>query len=356
VTGRWSRRVVFAAGGLVLAACGHEQPFRPGTYGPDGPFNPSTLYRLTLNPLDDRTPAWTPDGTGIWYAVERNDRRDLDHCLGRLPPAGGARVETRCHVTVPAEDSTDVLEGPSPASDGRLAYVHVNGRIGSVTPYGGQLAVAPADAGEPQVVLRLPSLQLGRRGFDRATQVRWLGGDTLVFVGELWIYVQNDLAGIRDTIETGVGIETIVLGAARPERVPDTDWASSVAIGDTAGVLYYTLNGESRVMRRRLASGDTATVYDFGTLGITRDVQVRAGRLVAVVGGSVTAGWDANLGALVQNDEGGFLYWVDLATGVRGLVSDSARFRRPALSPDGRRIVAEVRGPGGSDLWLAELP
>ena len=32
-----------------------------------------------------------------------------------------------------------MLEGPSPASDGRLAYVHVNGRIGSVTPYGGQL-------------------------------------------------------------------------------------------------------------------------------------------------------------------------------------------------------------------------
>jgi len=349
-------RVLAIAGALVFLACGHEQPFRPGTYGPEGPFNPSSLSRLTLNPRDDRTPAWTPDGEWIWYSAERNDRQDLDHCLGRLPAGGGARVETRCHLTLAAEDSTDVLEAPAPAADGRLAYVHVNGRIGAVTPYGGQLTVTSADGGDPQRILRLPSPPLGRRGFDRATQVRWLGGDTLVFIAELWIYVQNDLAGIRDTIETGVGIETMVLGAAVPERIPDTDWASSVSVGDTAGVLYYTLNGDSRVFRRDRATGDTATIYDFGTLGVARDVQVRAGRLVAVVGGSVTAAWDVNLGALVQNDEGGWLYWMDFPGGAPMLVSDSARFRRPALSPDGRRIVAELRGPGGSDLWLAELP
>lgn len=337
-----------------LAACAHETPFRPGSYGPEGPFNPGGLSRLTLNPAADRTPAWTADGSGIWYAFARTDRTDADHCLARLPAAGGVRSETRCHQTLAAEDSTDVLEMPGAAPDGRLAYVHVTGRIGAPTPDGGELVIVPA-GGVPARVLRLPHAP-GRRGYDRVSHVQWLG-DTLVFLAQLWIYVQDNLAGIRDTIESGIGIELLVPGDTLPRRVPLTDWASSVALSDTAGVLYYTINGDSRVFRRHLAAGDTATVYDFGALGIARDVQLRAGRLVAVVGGDVTAGFDANLGALIQNDEGGFLYWLPPGTTTPVQLPDTAfRYRRPALSPDGRRIVAEVRMAGGPDLWLVELP
>ncbi len=337
-----------------LAACAHEEPFRPGAYGPDGPFNQSSLSRLTFNPAADRMPAWTPDGSAIWYSFARIDRLDLDHCLGRLPAPGGARVETRCRQNLAAEDSTNVLEAPSAAPDGRLAYVHINGRIGALTPDGGELVVARPGAA-PERVLRLPHAP-GRRGYDRVSHIQWLG-DTLVFLAEFWIYVQDDLAGIRDTIESGVGIELLVPGDSLPRRVPLTDWASSVALGDTAGVLYYTINGDSRVIRHQLATGDTATVYDFGALGIARDVQWRAGRLVAVVGGDVTAGFDVNLGAVIQNDEGGFLYWVPGGGGTPVQLPDTAfRYRRPALSPDGKRIVAEVRMPGGPDLWLVELP
>jgi Tol biopolymer transport system component len=98
-------------------------------------------------------------------------------------------------------------------------------------------------------------------------------------------------------------------------------------------------------------------VYDFGARGIARGVQVESGRLVAVVGGDVVASFNPDLGALIQSDDGGYLYWVDLASGTATQLPDTGfRYRRPALSPDGRRVVAEVQGPGGPDLWMIELP
>jgi Tol biopolymer transport system component len=75
------------------------------------------------------------------------------------------------------------------------------------------------------------------------------------------------------------------------------------------------------------------------------------------VGGDVSAGFSINLQMPVQVDEGGYLYVVDLATGTRTQLPDTAfRYRRPALSPDGRRIVAEVMTPQGEDLWAIALP
>jgi hypothetical protein len=263
-------------------------------------------------------------------------------------------VETRCQTGLAAEDSNDVLEAPSAASDGRLAYVHIAGRIGALTPFLAELVVAPPGGGAPVRWLGLPYAPPGRRGYDRASYIQWVGGDTLVFLANVWIFSQNVLAGTIDTTQSGIGVERLGTGGT-PERVPLTDFASSVTSGDTAGVLYLTYVGDSRVVR--LAGGDTATVHDFGALGIARDVQVRAGRLVAVVGGDVVAGYSVDLQMPLQFDEGGYLYVVDLATGARLQLPDTAfRYRRPALSPDGRRVVAEVMTPQGEDLWAIALP
>jgi len=339
--------------GLTILACAHEVPFRPDSYGSDRPFSPGSLVRVTFNRAPDRTPAWTPDGTGLWYSVARTDRGDGDHCLGRLPAGGGSRVETRCQTGLAADDSTDVFEAPAPATDGRVAYVHIAGAIGALTPYLAELVVAPSGAGAPQRRLPLPYAPPGRRGYDRASRIQW-AGDTLVFLGEAWLFFRDVLAGTIDTVQTGVGVERLPPGGT-PERVPLTDFASSVTSGDTAGVLYLTFVGDSRVIR--LAGGDTATVHDFGTLGIARDVQVRAGRLVAVVGGDVVAGYSVDLQMPLQLDEGGYLYVVDLSSGTRAQLPDTAfRYRRPALSPDGRRIVAEVMTAQGEDLWAIALP
>jgi len=46
------------------------------------------------------------------------------------------------------------------------------------------------------------------------------------------------------------------------------------------------------------------------------------------------------------------------ASGIETPLDPGTLFRHPALSPDGRDIVAEVYVPPGrsTDLWLLELP
>jgi hypothetical protein len=84
---------------------------------------------------------------------------------------------------------------------------------------------------------------------------------------------------------------------------------------------------------------------------------VRAGRLLAVVGGDVTFAYDSIQGAFIQNDEGGYLHLVDVASGTSVLVGDTARrYRHPVLAADGRRVVAEVVDARGNDLWVIDLP
>jgi hypothetical protein len=120
-----------------------------------------------------------------------------------------------------------------------------------------------------------------------------------------------------------------------------TDFASGVSPGPTSDEVYYTLNGDTRVYRRVLSTGDQSIVHDFGPAGIVRDVHVAGGRLTAVVGGQVHVVPDAELGQ-IQWDSGGIVHVVDLASDDDvSLDVESRLFRRPVLAPAGDRVVAE---------------
>jgi Tol biopolymer transport system component len=141
-------------------------------------------------------------------------------------------------------------------------------------------------------------------------------------------------------------------GADGVAPIPGTQWASSVAVGGNKDTLYYTIGGDSMVYRRVRSTGVIDTVYDFGALGIARDVQVRNGRMTAVVGGNVTWIPHASLG-MAQYDSGGPVYVVDLPAGLPALVTQSYdRYRFPALSRDGAVVVAQQ----ANDLWAITLP
>ena len=349
------RRAGLAAA-LAIAGCAHEQPFTPGRYGPEGPLNAGTMWRLTYSVGVDRMPAWTPGEAYLWYEFARTDRLDRDHCLGLLPYPGGARATALCDYSASGQDSTDVYESPSAAADGRLAFVHVRGRVGAIPPAWGEVLVSRLDGTPPARVMRLPP-PTGGESYDRAGYIQWLGRDSLAFVAQLWLPLRTPLTQIYDTVLFGEGVDVLRLGDSMPVRVPGTDSATSLAAGDTAGVLYFTRFGDSRVYRLALAAIDTATLFDFGPLGIARDVQVRAGRLLAVVGGKVIAGIDPVFGRPIQRDSGGYLYFVDLAMGVPQQVGDPNRlYRRPALSRDGRTVGVEEWSPGQRDLWAVLLP
>jgi hypothetical protein len=178
--------------------------------------------------------------------------------------------------------------------------------------------------------------------------LQWLGQDSLIFVG------QGVVKSTNDNVSTGFEIVTLdpSLGAAGLAGVPGTQWASSVAVGGNSDTLYFTIGGDSMVYRRVRSTGVTDTIFNFGALGIARDVQVRGGRLTAVVGGAVTWGPHASLG-MAQYDGGGPIYAVDLPAGPATIVTfPFDRYRFPTLAPDGSAVIGEQNG----DLWRITLP
>lgn len=347
---------------LVAFACDHPTPPEPVDYPPQGPFDTAAPRRLTFSPGEDLAPAWLPDGSAIIYQFEHLDQPDGDRCLAILPAGGGTQEAEICTSGVASDDSTDAYGEPAVSGAGRLFFTRASAltRLQNAAPAYQSAAVVPlATPAAVQGVRTLPYTVNGHLHYG-ITQARWLGDTAVVYVAQFVAYLTGCFGCNIDTLRTGIELAQMDLKSA-PGTVtvlPGTDSASSVALsgGDT---LYYTVDGDSRVFRRTLAGGDTA-VWDFGAAGIARDVQVRGTKLYAVVGGAVLYYHDPSLGP-VQRDTGGAIHVVDL-----GLATDTAlalglrRYRRIALSPDGKHLVAEGYEVGvpnpHADLWLIDVP
>lgn len=345
---------------LVVASCGHEAALTPGVYTPNQPAGGGALVRLTFNPGQDLSPGWLPDGSGFLYTVERIDREDLDRCLALLPAAGGTIEREICDRPPGADDSVNAFVAPAPSSDGRLAFVRATAPLTvgwPVAPYAQQLVVAPWDQPDRARVLRtIPYPGPSGRMHQAVTQVRWLGDSALVYVGQKVDYSAPCAGCELDTLPTGLEVVKLDFSGSAPvlTMLPGTDQASSVA---TAGddTVFFTLNGSSRVFRLQVSIEALEVVHDFGPGNIARDVQVAAGRLLAVVGGNVSYGDVPGLGP-VQRDGGGVLVLVDLASGgENALTPPTAFYRHPALAPDGRHVVAEQVFGRTTDLYLLEV-
>jgi WD40 repeat protein len=364
-------RATAAGLALIAAACDHGTPFKPELPAPAPPFTSLFPRRLTFNVGDDRTPSWLPDGSGIIYSSEREDRPDHDRCLAVLPADGGTIRSRYCRVEPIHEDSTDVMEAPAVSLDGRIFFHQAESRIGRQKLGTSTLMLGSAD--DPlraQTIRFLPYTAPNGRFHSSIRIPQWIGSDSLVYLAELLFYEGSTF--LPDTFYTGVDVVLLDLSAGTPvfNVLSGTDYASSVSVSDEAGILYYTLGGDSRVFRRALSTGDVTVVHDFGGGSIARDVQVKGTRLVAVIGGSVLYRFEDAHG-FVQRDEGGNLAFVDLTTGgTTVFATDSVLFRHPMISPDGSRVVAEVQpfapvhpDPDSefnaanhrADLWLFEL-
>ena len=357
------RSGVFAAVCLAagIVACEHTAPFAPGVYTPNGPFGTGTPLRLTYNPGTDLGPLWLPGGTGILYTAERLDRVDHDRCIAILPAAGGTISRYACGRTA-ADDSVNVFENVALAADGRIAYVRLASNrlpVPPITPERQALVVAPlSDPNDVRILRPLAYTAPSGRIHQGISHIGWLGPTRLVYLGENITYPQACSSCAPDTVRTGVEITTLDFAGATPvlATVPNTDSASSVAVGASSDTIYFTRNGDSRVYRYVFSSAATDTVFDFTGSGIARDVAVSGGRLVAVVGGDIRYVVDSILGAS-QVDRGGELHFVTLATGAESVIGNAtSRFRHPALSADGTRVAAEVWTFGSADLWLLDVP
>jgi hypothetical protein len=334
---------------LALAAllgCGHTEPFSTQPFDRDQPFDPTPPVRLTLNRGPDRRAAWLPDASGLLYSSQLVDTRESDVCLARLPATGGSQRQLTCALTPNSINLTDALESAAPTGDGRLAFFAATSNIGASSPNTQGIALASvSDPSTHQLVQSVPYSIPGGRLHTGVSQLRWLGPNRLVYLGEAVTVLRPCQLCPLDTLRTGLDAAWLDLTEtpAAPHTVAGTDFASGVSPGANEDEVYYTLNGDSRVYRTQISTGSAAVVHDFGAAGFARDVHVVGDRLAAVVGGRVAFAVDPSLGP-TQWDSGGVLHVVNLQDG-NDMIIDApgpGLSRRPQLSPSGSAVVAEV--------------
>lgn len=350
--------------GLVCLAfaCTHDQPMSVGSFTPGGPRGGVVPLQLTYNPGEDLGPVWLPDGSGFFYTMERFDRDDKDRCLVLMATGGGTIEREICDRTPAADDSVDGYSAAAFTTAGQLVYVRATASLAAgwpVAPHDQQLVVGTLP--DPFTVRRLlpniPYPAPSGRIHQGVAQVRWLDDTSLVYVGQQVSYPAVCMSCVlRDTLASGLEIVRLDFGSATPvlRVLPGTTQASSVTVAghDT---LFFTINGDTRILRLTLADDAVTLVHDFGGGNIARDVQAGGGRVLAVVGGNVSFIPDSITGG-IQRDSGGTIVLVDPNSGNETPLALGSLFRHPALSPDGKHIVAEAYVGRSTDLWLLERP
>ena len=368
-----NRRVLLALA-IALGGCSHEQPFETPETGTNQPFQPGNPLRLTYNSGKDLRPAWSPDGSSIYYAWQFLGSTNLDRCLGELPGSGGRSLRTICPVDPATADSADLFDAPAPGPDGQLLYTRGASRPGAVAPDHNGIFVGPE--ADPLAATEVRTLPFTIPGVPKTVgtvgYARWTGPNRLAVLAQSVDYPRACSNCPPDTLVTGIVVAEMDVGGAPAVTTPIalTTGATSLDLNATQDTIYYTLRDDSRVYRLARATGQSTVAHDFGALGIARDVAVRGGTLVAVVGGEVTAEDDPIFGP-VQYDAGGPLVSVDLATGTETVLpaTPALYFRRPAFAPapGSARLIVEgftvTLGPGGvpvvnpiGDLYLFVSP
>lgn len=350
--------------GAGIAACAHELPPEPVEGRLDSLPTGGEPAQLTRNAGADRGAAFTRDGAAFWYSWERVDRADHDFCLGLLPVNGGTRREEICHPVAAANpDSTNWYLWAAPHPDGRrLAWFRLSSyRWGSPLsfPFSGEIVIAtPATDGTPARIDSLqgfPILVAPGHFHQQPEHLLWANDSTLVYLAVL-VAVEFGQSLPQDTLRSGVELGTLTLTSTGVKMgyVPGTTGASGVAVAPD-GSLYFTLNGDNRIFHTTLAGGTPTAAFDAGPgTTVARDPEVHDTVAYLIVDGDVTDRFLANIGD-IQSDGGGQLWRVS-ATG-RGPIDTTMRWRRPVVSPDGTRLIAEGTDTltGRTDLYELRL-
>ena len=167
--------------------------------------------------------------------------------------------------------------------------------------------------------------------------------DALVYVGQRFRGTSRTACTCPlDTLIVGTEVTTLTVDGSTATAVPGTELATGVAPILDGSAILYTLPNDTRIYRRTLASGEVTVVARLRARG-DRAGRARGGqpsRRDRGRKGGVLGGPAPGPGAVGQR-------WgaARARPGGRRAPSRSTRlgrlYRRPALSPDGSRIVAE---------------
>lgn len=344
---------------LAVAACEHDQAPEPSIPVVDTLPDQGPPPRLTLNPVMDLTPAYTVDGSSLWYAWERSDQPDQDVCLGLIPVQGGARSRETCHVAPGSVgDSANWYISPAPHPDGRRVAWYQLSSLYRGRGSAGEIVIGPVDAtNDPSKLTGLQHFPINApsgRTHVMPEQLQWANDSTLVYLAVL--VTTNDTLAAQDTFYSGLEIATLTLtgDTAVLASIPGTGLASGVAVAP-GGKVYFTRNGDPRIFKTTLTGGPVTTYHDFGNISnFARDPVIAGDTIYAIVGGEISYGVYPIVGPL-QLDKGGALYRGH--NNVSTLISDARLFRHPTLSPDHRQAAMEGRDIDTriQDIYLVDL-
>lgn len=321
-----------------LAGCDHSEPFppqQPANGPPRGGGNP---VRVSYNLGTDLRPTWLPDGSGFFYTLERMDRDDQDRCLARMNAGGGSVLEVICDRSATTDDSIGTFEWAAVSSDDRLAYLRASTPVSPPTLAPRTLELRLGTRAEPggAVVRAFPHTASSGQVHQSFSFLQWLDASHLIYLAENVSYPSSCPGCPPDTLRTGLEVVTIDPATGTMEILPGTAGATSVALAGSDTV-FYTLDTSAVIWRRVRSTGSVSIAHMFPD--IVRDVTAGGGRLAAITG----------FGALWYLDPGGSPVQLEAPTPMP--------FRRPALAPDGRRLVVEgYPASTAADLWYFELP
>ncbi len=314
-----------------LGACNHTEPFQPSPREPLGPYERADVRRLTFNTSEDSDPFVIGDSVIVFTRIEPN-RSDGDRCLAYLPVEGGTLLQTLCPHGMVADTMRDAWLFPAVSPGGRLAYVSQESRITSFAPGVRRLTVGTTRAPDSVTfALNLPVRLFGqepnsvrRLAWDGATRLRFVAGD------EGFPLVNN----VRDTTFSALGLAVVEVESGVVSEEPGGE-----------GIYVYAPRADSGVWA--VDAEDPAQLFALGA-----GIRTVAGRFsgaildIADVGG-------IPVGALAL---GATLEWLDPGSGrlMGRLVAPGTVLRLSAAG--GRRVVADVEGPLGRDLWLITRP
>jgi hypothetical protein len=321
---------------LACAACAHDEPFATGDSNTLVPLVPSEPARLTWSEFGDHGPAWLPDGGGFLYSYVRTDSDERDRCLGVLPASGGQRVREICRRTLADGDSVDMLDLPSASAGGLLAYRRAVSTLFNDVMHQELVAATLADPLPGVIVTSLPFTGVDGGFYTSVSQPRWVGESGLVFLGRVQEIVTPCPGCDPFVIERNNGILYAPADGSRTVTpVPGTGDATSVAAAPD-GTILFTRDGDTRVYRRHLGTGEESIVYDV-VIAAPSDIAAAGDRIAVAVPGGI--------------------HIVDLGTGASSTVA-AAGYTGLALSPDGSIVIGEAIDPVtfDSDLWRVMLP
>jgi hypothetical protein len=335
----------------LLGACEHPDPYAVRTPDPN-PVRGMPPRQLTFSPEGDWFPSWLPDGSGIGYSYHPLENAEKDRCLAFIPPDGGRIFRQLCQKGLAEAESSNAVSTHGVSRGGRVALVSESGNPRHPFPDFRSLYLGRFGSDTLRRVLGFPYITPSGRLHFSASHLTWPSESTLIYLATIINYKPSAPEVPPDTEATGVELVKLTLrgdSVIARDILPATLGASSVASGP-GDTVYFTMGGDSRVFSLASATGQTGVLYDFGALGIARDAQVSGGRLVAVVGGRVRFGFSPFFGIPTQWDSGGVVAAVTLPSGTPAELAaitvvstvGSHTYRHLALSPSGRRVVAEV--------------